>query len=74
MTPQEFCYWLQGFLEVSGAKTISAEQVTVVRKHLDLVFTNVTGGGTPSKEQAKKLEELVGRLPRCSSLSDLRLC
>ena len=42
MTPIEFCYWLQGALELGGNKSFSEEQVEVLNEHLKLVFTKVT--------------------------------
>jgi hypothetical protein len=38
MTSRDFCFWLQGFFEISGDKALSAEQGATVRKHLALVF------------------------------------
>jgi hypothetical protein len=38
MTSRDFCYWLQGFFEISGAHDINEEQVKCVQKHLNLVF------------------------------------
>ena len=42
MTPRDFCYWLQGHFEVGDVaglpKTMSAAQVTMVKKHLELTF------------------------------------
>lgn len=43
MTPQEFCYWLQGFFELSESNGMSPKQVEIVKEHLRLVFTKVTG-------------------------------
>lgn len=40
MTPRDFCYWLNGFIEVSKCKEMTEEQVEEVRKHLKLVFEN----------------------------------
>lgn len=42
MTPESFCYWLQGFFELQNPKTITPEQVAVIKEHLALVFTKVT--------------------------------
>lgn len=42
MTPRDFCYWLQGHLELTGAKTIDAMGTKMIREHLDLVFTKKT--------------------------------
>lgn len=42
MSPQDFCYWLQGFFEVAEPRTLSAKQTAMIREHLALVFENVT--------------------------------
>ena len=42
MTERDFIYWLQGYLEVSGTKKISAEQVQIIKDHLSLVLNKVT--------------------------------
>lgn len=45
MTPQEFCYWLQGYFELSPTVPLcglTQEQAKVVRDHLQLVFQKVT--------------------------------
>ena len=42
MTPQEFCYWLQGFFELCGEDAeIDAEKAEIIQQHLALVFTQV---------------------------------
>jgi hypothetical protein len=38
MKSRDFAYWLQGFFEVSDAETITKEQTTMIKKHLNLVF------------------------------------
>jgi len=38
MTPENFCYWLQGFFEISGSNEMTSEQAMTVKRHLDLVF------------------------------------
>lgn len=38
MTPESFCYWLQGMLEDGEKQTLSAAQLKLVREHLALVF------------------------------------
>lgn len=44
MTPEQFCYWLQGRAElVSGPPT--AEEWECIRQHLGTVFTKVTPPG-----------------------------
>ena len=41
MTPQEFCYWLQGFLEMSNAKALDEKQVECVKEHMALVLSRI---------------------------------
>lgn len=42
MTSRDFCFWLQGYFEVSesdaGVKSLSAAQVKMIKAHLNLVF------------------------------------
>ena len=47
MSPEQFAYWLQGFLEVSETKEMTAEQVDVMRRHLATVFKNITAKPRP---------------------------
>lgn len=43
MTPENFCYWLQGKLELDPTDNrLSEEQVRMIREHLKLVFTEKT--------------------------------
>jgi hypothetical protein len=41
MTARDFCYWLQGKLEIDGeAKALSVTQVETIQKHLAMVFVH----------------------------------
>lgn len=41
MTARDFCYWLQGKLEIDGEpKPLTASQVEVIQRHLSLVFAH----------------------------------
>lgn len=47
MTPENFCYWLQGWFELNDVQGLdkreaSIETVDVIKEHLALVFTKVT--------------------------------
>jgi hypothetical protein len=42
MTPQDFCYWLQGYYEMVGTYKLSEEQQKMVFEHHQLVFNKVT--------------------------------
>ena len=38
MNSIDFCYWLQGYFEVSGQEKMTEAQMRVVKNHLNLVF------------------------------------
>jgi len=42
MTPENFVYWLQGFLELSHQTSLDEIQTKVIRDHLALVFEKKT--------------------------------
>lgn len=42
MTPENFCYWLQGYIELSNCKSLTPEQVQMISDHLQLVFKKET--------------------------------
>ena len=39
MTPEQFVYWLQGWLEISDPKTIGEKETKMIKQHLDYVFS-----------------------------------
>lgn len=41
-TSQDFCLWLQGFVELQDAESISDTQWLQIKDHLKLVFDKVT--------------------------------
>lgn len=41
MTPEQFAYWLQGFVELQGSEP-TAEQWLQIKDHLQLVFKKET--------------------------------
>ena len=42
MTPEQFCYWMQGFVELSGGCPPTPEQWTSIGEHLQQVFNKKT--------------------------------
>ncbi len=70
MNSRDFVYWLQGYFEITGEVVeLNFEQVTMIRKHLALVFKHEIDPsmGPPEhqeelnaihKDALKKLEDL----------------
>lgn len=42
MNERDFIYWLNGFLELSGATTLDERQVQEIRNHISLVMQKQT--------------------------------
>ena len=42
MTPEQFTYWLQGFIEINDPKTIGEKETQIIKDHLCTVFNKVT--------------------------------
>jgi hypothetical protein len=45
MTSRDFCYWLQGYIEIQSARTapslaMTEDQVKTISSHLNLVFVH----------------------------------
>lgn len=40
MLSRDFAYWLQGFFEISDAKSLDEKQTEQIKKHLHLVFVH----------------------------------
>lgn len=42
MSPENFAYWLQGYLEIGNIKKLDEKQIQIIKDHLKQVFTKVT--------------------------------
>ncbi len=67
MTERDFCYWLNGFAELHGLAP-DPEQWAMIKEHLALVFTKVTGNGDkplspPQTEQPSPFAPYVPAQP-----------
>lgn len=57
MKATEFCYWLQGMFEITDPESLDHEQLTCIKKHLQLVFVHDIDPSYP-KEQQDKLNSI----------------
>lgn len=48
MTPEQFCYWLQGLMEIQNPNELSAEQVEIIKDQLKFVLTKASPLHYPS--------------------------
>lgn len=60
MTSRDFCYWLQGYFEIAGAKGLNPEQATIVQKHLAMVFKHEIDPSAGGHNVQAALNELHG--------------
>lgn len=55
MTSRDFCFWIQGYFEISGPTGLTINQVGIVKNHLALVFKHEIDpsfSGNPNELQA----------------------
>lgn len=52
MTSRDFCYWLQGFFELSGERNITSAQAETIKRHLNMVFIHEIDPSFPQEQQA----------------------
>ncbi len=57
MKSRDFCYWLQGFFELTKDVQIDEKQNTQIRNHLAMVFKHEID---PSMGDKKHQDELTG--------------
>ena len=51
MKSENFVYWLQGFFEISKTQELDAEQVQIIKNHLNMVFVHEIDPSFPEEEQ-----------------------
>jgi hypothetical protein len=67
MEATDFCYWLQGFFELSGDKKLTPKQVEIIKDHLQLVFNKVTPNRSVSYEL---LTDSTAGKPICNTFTE----
>lgn len=60
MTSRDFCYWLQGYFEVSEPKTISEKETEMIKKHLALVFKHEIDPSMGNEQHQQELNNIHG--------------
>jgi hypothetical protein len=55
MTSRDFCYWLQGYLELTTPKRIDEKEVILIQRHLNMVFKHEID---PSFNNAEELRSI----------------
>lgn len=58
MTSRDFCYWLQGYFEVSQPWRISKEETEMIKKHLNLVFKHEIDPSMGDEKHQNELNEI----------------
>jgi len=51
MKSTDFCFWLQGALELMKPDTLSSEQIATIKEHLDMVFIHEIDPSFPAEQQ-----------------------
>jgi hypothetical protein len=59
MTPEQFCYWLQGFAELSKDTPPTPEQWKSICEHIGTVFKKVTPPVSTAPYQQLSMEQLM---------------
>lgn len=57
MQSRDFCYWLQGFFEISNPESIDKDQVEMIKRHLHMVFEHEIDPSMGSKEHQEELKQ-----------------
>jgi len=65
MTPENFCYWLQGLFEVQNPRALTEAQTAVVKEHLQTVF---------NKRTKKTVERPKSLPPQAIPTRSVRIC
>lgn len=60
MTSRDFCFWLQGFFEVSEADNLSTAQTDTLKNHLSMVFVHEIDPSMGDQDVQDKLNALHG--------------
>ena len=57
MTSREFCYWLQGYFELTGGTALTPAGTETVKRHLALVFKHEIDPSYPNGAELDEIHE-----------------
>ena len=69
MTPENFCYWLQGLLEVGDPKRLNYHQIQQIKDHLQLVFKKETPVVPKGLKHVNRNDDIFNNYVPCSDFS-----
>lgn len=58
MKSRDFCYWLQGFFEISESIELNFNQVEIIKKHLSMVFSHEIDPSFGDQKEQDKLNNI----------------
>lgn len=65
MTSRDFCFWLQGYFELQNPESITEEQISIIQRHLNMVFVHEIDPSMPNK----KLDQIHAQSADVSSIT-----
>lgn len=63
MTSRDFCYFLQGYFEVSGETSVGPNATQIIKNHLNMVFKHEIDPSHGDAAHQKKLSDVHQGLP-----------
>lgn len=58
MTPENFVYWLQGYLELANPSLLDEKTILMIKEHLDLVHNGPTKSAPSNFSEEEVLEKI----------------
>ena len=69
MSPENFCYWLQGYFEIAESgeqlESLDEDQIQVIQEHLALVLNKVTGPKDVGSDNIEPTQEEIKQMLYC---------
>lgn len=58
MTSRDFCYWLQGYFEITAEYDLTKQQIEIIKKHLSMVFAHEIDPSFGDQKEQNKLNTI----------------